>query len=82
MQPKFTEAELNTVNNWMRTDTGKKLLEIIHATSQGYLDEAMIGIAQGANYTHDRVVAAQAIDTIYQWLKPPEPKKEEPGEDD
>lgn len=66
---KLSEAEKKTLCNWMTTDTGAKLLESIKETEQGYINEAMLGISHGPQYTHDRVVAAQAIDTIYSWLK-------------
>lgn len=69
MSTKLSKAEQKTLSNWFNTDTGATLLKMIDETKQGYLDEAMVGISQGAEYTHDRVVAAQAIDTIYQWLK-------------
>lgn len=77
---KLSEAEKKTLCNWMATDTGAKLLESIKETGQGYINEAMLGIAQGQQYTHDRVVAAQAIDTIYRWLKAY--RKEEPRQEE
>lgn len=77
---KLSEAEKKTLCNWMDTDTGAKLLESIKETGQGYINEAMLGIAQGQQYTHDRVVAAQAIDTIYRWLKAY--RKEEPRQEE
>ncbi len=65
----LSEAEKRVITLWLNTDTGATLLEMIKETEQSYLDEAMVGISQGPEYTHSRVVAAQAIDTIYQWLK-------------
>ena len=69
MATKLSIAEQKAITNWLSTDTGATLLKMIKETEQGYLDEAMVGLNQGPQYTHDRVVAAQAIDTIYQWLK-------------
>jgi hypothetical protein len=69
MATKLSIAEQKAITNWFSTDTGATLLKMIKETEQGYLDEAMVGINQGPQHTHDRVVAAQAIETIYQWLK-------------
>lgn len=69
MATELSDAEKKVLGLWLSTDTGATLLEIIKEMEQGYLDEAMLGVTQGPEYTHNRVVAAQAIDTIYQWLK-------------
>lgn len=69
MATKLSIAEQKAITNWFSTDTGATLLKMIKETEQGYLDEAMVGLNQGPQYTHDRVVAAQAVETIYQWLK-------------
>ena len=69
MATELSDAEKKVLGLWLNTDTGATLLEIIKEMEQGYLDEAMLGVTQGPEYTHNRVVAAQAIDTIYQWLK-------------
>lgn len=78
---KLTPAEQKAITNWINTDTGAALLAVIADQRQGYLDEAMLNTKQGPQFTHDRVVAAQAIDTIYEWLKayrkPDTPTEEE-----
>ena len=73
-------AELKTLHNFMRTDLGAKVLANISDLRQAYLDAAVAGYRQGKDYTHDNVVAAAAIETVYQFLKPPKQKEEEPEE--
>lgn len=73
-------AELKALRNFMRTDLGTKVLASISELRQAYLDAAVTGYRQGKDYTHDNVVAAAAIETVYQFLKPPKPKEEEPEE--
>lgn len=71
MDTRLSEGELKTFNRWMRTDLGEKILAIIKESEQGYLDSAVAGFTKGKDYTHDCVVAAAAIETIYQFFKPP-----------
>lgn len=80
MDNALTKAELKTMYNFMRTDLGQKILANIAESKQGYLDAAVAGYPRGKEYTHDCVVAAAAVETIYQFLKPPEEAKEEPEE--
>ena len=75
MDTKLSEAEQKTLNRWMSTDLGKKVLAIIQESAQGYLDSAVAGFNKGRDYTHECVVAAAAIETIYQFLKPPHEEK-------
>lgn len=69
MATELSEAEKRVLTLWLNTETGDTLLKMIDETKQNYLDEAMAGINNGSTYTHDRVVAAKAIETIYYWLK-------------
>ena len=71
---RLSEAELKTFQKFMRTELGKKILLNVKEAEQGYLDRAMLCIDKGPAVTHDCVVAAAAIETIYQFLKPPKPK--------
>ena len=81
MATELSEAEKRVITLWLSTETGDTLLKIIDETKQNYLDEAMAGINNGSNYTHDRVVAAKAIETMYYWLKT-FVKKEPPEQED
>lgn len=74
MDSRLSEAEKKAFYNFMRTELGEKILLIVKESEQGYLDSAMVQINKGPNVTHDCVVAAAAIETIYQFLKPPKPK--------
>ena len=56
------------------------MLANVAESKQGYLDAAVAGYPRGKEYTHDCVVAAAAVETIYQFLKPPEEAKEAPEE--
>ena len=80
MDKRLSEAELKTFYRFMRTDLGQKILANIAESKQGYLDAAVAGYPRGKEYTHDCVVAAAAVETIYQFLKPPEEAKEAPEE--
>jgi len=75
MDKRLSEAERKTLNNFMRTDLGGKVLDLIKDSQQSYLDTAMLITNQGPQATHDCVVAAAAVGTIYQFLKPPKPKE-------
>ena len=78
MDKRLSEAELKTFYRFMRTDLGQKILDEVAESKQGYLDEAVAGYPRGKEYTHDCVVAAAAVETIYQFLKPPkEAEKQE-----
>ena len=78
MDNTLSKAELKVMYNFMRTDLGKKILANIAESKQGYLDAAVAGYPRGEEYTHDCVVAAAAVETIYQFLKPPkEAEKQE-----
>lgn len=74
MDSRLSEAEQRAFYNFMRTELGEKILQNVKESEQGYLDRAMLCIDKGPNVTHDCVVAAAAIETIYQFLKPPKPK--------
>lgn len=74
MSSKLSEAERKTLDNFMRTELGGKVLDIIKESQQSYLDTAMLITNKGPQATHDCVVAAAAIETVYQFLKPPKPK--------
>ena len=80
--PKLSEAEKRVISLWINTETGSSLLKNIEEAKQNYIDEAMLGTNNGPQYTHDRIVAAQAVETIYQWLKSFQTKPERPDEDD
>lgn len=69
MPTKLSEAEKRVISLWLSTDTGDTLLKIIDETKQNYLDEAMAAINKGPQFTHDRVVAAKAVEELYEWLK-------------
>ena len=75
MDRRLSEAELKTFYRFMRTDLGQKILDEVAESKQGYLDAAVAGFNKGKDYTHDNVVAAAAIETIYQFLKPPKIKE-------
>lgn len=70
----FTAEEQKTINRWLRTDTGLKLLRGIKEFEQAHLDCAKLAIARGKgnDYIANKVAAAEALDEIYEWLKPPE----------
>lgn len=74
MDNQLSEAERKALNNFMRTELGEKVLDMIKVSAQGYLDRAMLNFNKGPEFTHDCVVAAAAIETIYEFLKPPKPK--------
>lgn len=71
MDTRLSEAEKKTLNRWMSTELGEKVLANIQEAAQGYLDQAVAGFTKGQEFTHNCVVAAAAIETIYQFLKPP-----------
>ena len=75
MDNALTKAELKVMYNFMRTDLGQKILANVAESKQGYLDAAVAGFNRGKDYTHDNVVAAAAIETVYQFLKPPKIKE-------
>lgn len=77
MQTGFTPAERKVVNLWLDTEVGERLLELLEESKQTYLSEAMTNTSKGVQFTHDKVVAAQTVDYLIAWLKPPEKKKEE-----
>lgn len=74
MQNQLSKEEQKIVNRWLRTDTGAKLLASIKEFEQDRLNNAMLGITkkQGNEYISNQVAAAEAIEQLYQWLKPPE----------
>lgn len=74
MQNQLSKEEQKIVNRWLRTDTGAKLLASIKEFEQDRLNNAMLGITkkQGSEYIANQVAAAEAIEQLYQWLKPPE----------
>lgn len=82
MDNTLSKAELKTLHNFMRTDLGKKVLGGIADLKQDYLDAAVAGYRQGKDYTHDNVVAAAAIETVYQFLKPPKSTEEKTANED
>lgn len=74
MQNQLSKEEQKIVNRWLRTDTGAKLLASIKEFEQDRLNNAMLGVTkkQGNEYIANQVAAAEAIEQLYQWLKPPE----------
>lgn len=74
MQSQLSKEEQKIVNRWLRTDTGAKLLASIKEFEQDRLNNAMLGVTkkQGSEYIANQVAAAEAIEQLYQWLKPPE----------
>ena len=76
MDNTLTDAERKTLDNFMKTDLGQKVLASIKDSQQTYFDAAMAGFMKGPEFTHDCVVAAAAVETIYQFLKPIKKKKE------
>ena len=76
-QNTLSKAELKTLYNFMGTELGEKVLANIKESQQTYLDAAMAGFTRGAEFTHECVVAAAAVGTIYQFLKPHKPKDDE-----
>ena len=79
MDNRLSEAERKTFNRFMRTDLGQKVLGGLKELEQGHLDKAMFGVDKGREFTHDCIVAAATIETVYQLLKPP---KGEDGDDE
>lgn len=77
----FTAEEQKTINRWLRTDTGAKLLQAIKEFEQAHLDCAKLALSanKGNDYIANKVAAAEATAQIYEWLKPPE--KEPDGEE-
>lgn len=75
MSSELSETERKTLNDFMRTELGGKVLDLIKESQQSYLDTAMLITNKGPQATHDCVVAAAAVETIYQFLKPPKPKE-------
>ena len=82
MDNALTKAELKTMYNFMRTDLGQKILANVAESKQGYLDAAVAGFNKGKDYTHDNVVAAAAIGTVYRFLKPPKSTEEKTTDED
>ena len=78
MQNQLSKEEQKIVNRWLRTDTGAKLLASIKEFEQDRLNNAMLGVTkkQGSEYIANQVAAAEAIEQLYQWLKPPENEKD------
>lgn len=74
MDSRLSEAERNTFYRFMRTELGDKVLANIKELEQSQIDKAMLGIDKGKEFTHDCIVAATAIESVYQILKPPKPK--------
>ena len=72
MDNRLSEAEIKTFNRFMRTELGEKVLANVKGLAQAQVDKAMLGITQGSAYTHDCIVAAAAIESVYEYLKPPE----------
>ena len=74
MQNQLSKEEQKIVNRWLRTDTGAKLLASIKEFEQHRLNNAMLGVTKkhGSEYIANQVAAAEAIEQLYQWLKPPE----------
>ena len=74
MQNQLSKEEQKIVNRWLRTDTGVKLLASIKEFEQDRLNNAMLGVTkkQSNEYIANQVAAAEAIEQVYQWLKPPE----------
>ena len=74
MQNQLSKEEQKIVNRWLRTDTGAKLLASIKEFEQDRLNNAMLGVTkkQSSEYISNQVAAAEAIEQLYQWLKPPE----------
>jgi hypothetical protein len=78
MQNQLSSEEQKVVNRWLRTDTGKKLLAGIREFKEAHLDCAMLGVTKklGNEYVANKVAAAEAVEQLYQWLKPPEEEKD------
>ena len=79
MDSRLSEAERKTFYRFMRTDLGEKILTNIKELEQAQVDKAMLGVDKGQNFTHDCIVAANAIESVYQLLKPP--KLEDKGDE-
>lgn len=77
MGNRLSEAEVKTFNRFMRTELGKKVLTNVKEMAQGQIDKAMAGVNRGSAYTHDCVVAAAAIESVYEYLRPPKPTPDE-----
>lgn len=74
MDSRLSEAERKTFNRFMRTELGDKVLAQVKELEQSQIDKAMLGVDKGSSFTHDCIVAATAIESVYQILKPPKPK--------
>lgn len=73
MQNQLSKEEQKIINRWLRTDTGAKLLQAIKEFEQAHLDCAKLGLQGRDNdYIANKVAAAEAVEQIYLWLKPPE----------
>ncbi len=77
MDNRLSEAEIKTFNRFMRTELGEKVLANVKGLAQAQVDKAILGINRGNAYTHDCIVSAAAIESVYDYLKPPEAKTED-----
>lgn len=80
MDNRMSEAERKTFNRFMRTELGQKVLGSIKELEQAHITKAMLNVEKGREYTHDRIVSATAIETVYQLLKPPKKDEDEKEE--
>lgn len=69
---RFSEKEKGAWRNFWRSELGEKGLEMIKELRDEQIDKAMAAVDGGksAEVTHDYLVKATAIDTIYYMLKP------------
>lgn len=77
MDNRLSEAERKTFNRFMRTELGQKVLGSIKDLEQSHITKAMLNVGKGQEYTHDCIVSATAIESVYQLLKPPKKDEDE-----
>ena len=73
---KITPEELKTWYRFASTELGQKVLGSILDLKQAYIDNAVLGVSKGKDYTHDCIVSAAAIGNVYTLIKPPDKPEE------
>ena len=73
---KLSPEELKSWYRFASTELGQKVLATIDELSQAYVDRAILNVDNGPQATHDYIVAASAVVTVKELIKPPEKPEE------
>lgn len=78
----FSKDERRVLDKFLKTDLGVKLLDMILELKDDQVRKALYGAAtdKGAEFTHDYITRAAAIESVYYMLAPI--KKATPDSDD